>query len=289
MRSSSIGRTGTRLGFTILDTYGDYARATNARLGPFANDSPSPRTFGTGLRKVACCAPTGRAALVFPRRDTQLSDVTKELSIWIEQMRSIAQTGMAFDPKSYDRERYEEIIKLAAKMAATVSGGVSLDPELADAFAARWRAEVVKGVPGYVTPKVGVGALVFNSRDEILLIKRPEGGWLFPTGWADIGYAPAQVATKEVLEETGLEVTPLKLVGIYDSARWRKDLNPHFYSIMFYCRLDGGELRPHPVETLGAGFFAREALPEPLFRTETSWIDHAWAAHHGDSPIYFDH
>ncbi len=217
-----------------------------------------------------------------------MADLTLELASWIQQIRSIAQTGLAFSPQLYDRERYEAILKLAARMAATVNNGAVFDPGLADELAARWRAQVVAGVPGYVTPKVGVGAVVFNADDEILLIRRPEGGWLFPTGWADVGYAPAQVAAKEVLEETGLIVTPLRLVGIYDSARWRADLNPHFYSVVFYCRLDGGEIKPHPVETLGAGFFARQALPDPLFRTQTDWVEHAWAAHRGECPAYFD-
>ncbi len=216
-------------------------------------------------------------------------DLTSQLALWIEQLRAIAQTGLAFNPPTYDRERYDALIDLASQMAATVNGNAALNTALADAFAARWHSEIVAGVPGYVTPKVGVGAVVFNAADEILLIQRPEGGWLFPTGWADIGYAPAQVAAKEVREETGMLVTPQKVIGIYDSAQWRNDLNPHFYSIVFYCRLDGGTLTPHPVETRGAGFFARAALPTPLFRTTTSWIDHAWAAHRGEiCDTYFD-
>ncbi len=209
--------------------------------------------------------------------------------MWIQQLRAIAQTGLAFEPRVYDAERYDAILNLAATMAATMNADASLDPALADEFSARWRADVVPGVPGYVTPKVGVGAIVFNARDEILLIQRPEGGWLFPTGWADVGYSPAQVAAKEVLEETGLRVTPLRIVGVYDSARWRVDFNPHFYSVVFYCRLDGGELRPHPVETRGAGFFAREALPAPLIRASVPWIEHAWAVHRGGNvQTFFD-
>ncbi len=206
-----------------------------------------------------------------------MPDITNQLALWIEQLRSIAQTGLAFGPHAYDRERYEALLTLSATMAATLNEGARLDPELARRFADQWRAQVVEGVPGYVTPKVGIGAAVFNSSDEILLIKRLEGAWFYPTGWSDIGYSPAQVAAKEVLEETGLEVTPMRLVGIYDSSQWRPDFNPHFYSIVFYCRLDGGELRAHPVETLGAGFFARDVLPQPVYRS--LWLEHAWRAH----------
>ena len=137
-----------------------------------------------------------------------MTDITPQLAIWIQQLRAIAQTGLAFDPRIYDRERYEALLNLAATMAATLNDSASLDPELADAYAQRWRADVVPGVPGYVTPKVGIGAIVFNGRTELLMVHRSEGNWFVPTGWADIGYAPAEVAAKEVREETGLLVTP---------------------------------------------------------------------------------
>lgn len=218
-----------------------------------------------------------------------MTDITPQLTLWIQQLRAIAQTGLAFEPQTYDRERYEALLDLAATMAATMNGNVSLDPALADAFAARWRADVLSGVRGYVTPKVGIGAAVFNARDELLMIQRPEGGWFFPTGWADIGFAPAQVAAKEVREETGLLVTPQRVIAVYDSTKWRADLGLHFYSIVFECRLDGGELRPHPIETRGAGFFARENLPKPIYQNRMQQLERAWAAHRGESvETYFD-
>lgn len=218
-----------------------------------------------------------------------MPDITPQLALWIQQLRAIAQTGLAFNPHTYDRERYEALLNLTATMAATMNGDTSLDPALADAFVARWRADVVPGVPGYVTPKVGVGAIVFNARDELLMIQRAEGAWLFPTGWAEIGMTPPQVVVKEVREETGLQVTPLRVIGIYDSIKWRGNLSPHLYSILFYCRLDGGELHRHPVETRDIGFFSRDKLPEPLFVQRTDWFDHAWAAHRGENmETYFD-
>ena len=219
-----------------------------------------------------------------------MTDITPQLAIWIQQLRAIAQTGLAFDPRVYDRERYEALLHLAATMAATLNDSASLDPGLADAFAQRWRADVVPGVPGYVTPKVGIGAIVFNGRAELLMVHRSEGNWFIPTGWADIGYAPAEVTAKEVREETGLLVTPQRVVGVYDAARWwHKNANPYFYSIMFYCRLDGGELHPHPVETRGAGFFPLDALPQPTYNRRPNWIDHALAIHRGETPAtYFD-
>ena len=55
---------------------------------------------------------------------------------------------------------------------------------------------------------VAIGAVVGNDDGEILLVQRADSGiWLYPTGWADVGYSPAEVAVKEVEEETGLRVT----------------------------------------------------------------------------------
>ena len=69
-----------------------------------------------------------------------------------------------------------------------------------------WLESVGVGVPGYVTPKVAIGAIVGNDDGELLLVQRADSGiWLYPTGWADVGYSPAEVAVKEVVEETGIE------------------------------------------------------------------------------------
>ncbi len=213
----------------------------------------------------------------------------EQVNLWIQRLRAIAQTGIAFSPPVWDRERYEELLVLAAQMAAT-RADLESDAELTNALYQKWRGEVGSGVAGYVTPKVGVGAIVFNDRDELLLIERTSHHWLFPTGWADVGYLPAQVAVKEVREETGLRVTPLRLIATYDIRRLiENELDQCLYSLVFYCRLDGGEISVRAHEALNAGFFARGNLPQPLARAELGWVEHAWAAHRGElKETYFD-
>lgn len=218
-----------------------------------------------------------------------MTDITPQLAIWIQQLRAMAQTGLAFNPHIYDRERYDQLLELAAQMAATMNSDLQYDPALADALCTQWHAQVRSGVSGYVTPQVGCGAILFNDHDNLFLIKRGEGAWFMPTGWCDIGMSPAATVIKEMREEVGLAVTPLHIIGVYDSAKWRPGLNPHLYSIVFYCRLDGGELHLHPTEVLDAGYFARDALPAPLFVSHTNWLDHAWAVHRGNqTETYFD-
>jgi ADP-ribose pyrophosphatase YjhB (NUDIX family) len=217
------------------------------------------------------------------------NELSTRLDLWIQRLRAVAQTGLAFDPPVYDRERYEELLTLAAEMAAT-HAQLDVDAALAAQLYERWRAEVVPGIAGYITPKVGIGAVVFNARDELLLIKRPSGFWFFPTGWADVGYTPAQVAAKEVREETGLQVTPTRLIAAYTiNHLLESDMHLHFYSLLFYCRLDGGALSLQPHEALDVGFFPREHLPAPLARAELNWVEHAWAAHRGElREAYFE-
>ena len=131
----------------------------------------------------------------------------------------------------------------------------------AEALYEEWLETVGKGVAGYVTPKVAVAAIVGNERGEILLTQRADSGiWLYPVGWADVGYSPSEIAVKEVYEETGIEVEPVSLIAVLDGLRLGFARIP-MYSLVFHCRMIGGELRGHPLETRAVGFFARDALP----------------------------
>jgi ADP-ribose pyrophosphatase YjhB (NUDIX family) len=122
-----------------------------------------------------------------------------------------------------------------------------------------------------------VGAVVGNDAGEVLLVQRAGTGvWLYPTGWADIGYSPSEVAVKEVYEETGIEAEPVSLISVFDGLRLGFHAIP-LYSLVFHCRAVGGDLRPHPLETLDVGFFARDAMPEPL-AGGARWVDLAFAA-----------
>ena len=53
------------------------------------------------------------------------------------------------------------------------------------------------------------------------------------------------------------------MVAVFDGLRLGARGLP-FYSLVFHCRPIGGELRPHPLEARDVGWFAEDALPEPL-------------------------
>ncbi len=195
-----------------------------------------------------------------PMPENRVTDL--DLVRWSEALAGIARTGLAFTQSLYERERFEEVLKVAAdiRVAANHEGGRFDEAEVV----AGWLNSVGQGVAGYVTPKVAVGAIVGNDRNQILLIQRADSGvWLYPTGWADVGYSPAEVVVKEVEEETGILVEPLRLIAVIDGLRLGSRGLP-FYSLVFHCRALGGELSPHPLETSDVGWFTESDMPEPL-------------------------
>lgn len=196
------------------------------------------------------------------------TDLMVELARFVERIAAIARTGLAFKPDGYDSERYEELLKEAARMHAALA---QADAQAAEAMRLRWRESVISGYDGYVTTAVGVGAMVFNDRDEILMMKRPSGRWWYPTGFCDVGISPAENVAKEVREELGLIVRPTRLIGIVDSLKVPAP-SRHIYSLLFDCAIEGGELAPNPLEALEAGFYPLQALPEPLHGLDRKWI-----------------
>jgi ADP-ribose pyrophosphatase YjhB (NUDIX family) len=207
-----------------------------------------------------------------------------DLIRWSEALAGIARTGLGFTDSLYERERYEEVLKVAADIRVAADEGCVPPADVVTA----WLAAVGTGVMGYVTPKVAVGAVVGNERDELLLIQRGDSGvWLYPTGWADIGYSPAEVAVKEVREETGIVAEPIRIIGVLDGQRFGSGGLP-FWSVVFHLRAVGGELEPHPLEARDVGWFAEGALPSPL-AGGARWQQMAFAAIRGEAAdVAFD-
>lgn len=206
-----------------------------------------------------------------------------DLIRWGETLAATARTGMGFTDNLYERERFEEILEVAAEIRSRAGS-----PYDAETLNTEWMSMVGQGVAGYVTPKSTVGAVVGNDKGELLLIQRADSGvWLYPTGWADVGYSPAEIAVKECQEETGIDVEVTGVLAILDGLRLGFTKIP-LYSIVFVCRAVGGELKGHPLETSDVGWFDEDNLPEPLAGHD-GWVRSAFAAVRGEPyEIMFD-
>lgn len=169
---------------------------------------------------------------------------------WINRLSAIAQSGLTFADDPYDRQRYEQVRRVAAEMAAWPAGQVESVESL---FASD---------TGYATPKIVCRAAVIEDGEILMVRETIDGRWTLPGGWIDVGESPATAVEREVREESGYEVRVVKLAAIYDKLRHDHPPVPHHsYLVFFLCDLIGGEPRGS-VETSDVGWFGVDELPE---------------------------
>ena len=150
----------------------------------------------------------------------------------LDEIQTIARNGLHYAENLYDQERYEHLMSLATQTYS----------ELLDAPAEQIQKQFLREL-GYITPKVGASAAIFNENGEILLMDRVDGGgWCLPCGWVDPNEKPVDAGIREVREETGLDVEVKQLVGVF--TRMSNAINgPHsLISVVHLCEVVGGEL-----------------------------------------------
>jgi ADP-ribose pyrophosphatase YjhB (NUDIX family) len=186
---------------------------------------------------------------------------------------------LAFSTGQYDIQRYRRLAEIAAEI---VSAHTALERSaLAETFLRQ---------PGYATPKIDVRGAIVRDGQVLLVQEKADGRWCMPGGWADVGEIPSEMVAREVVEESGLIVTPRRIVGVYDANRVGGQLEFfHAYKVVFLCDIAGGEPRPGD-ETLAARFFSFDDLP-PLSspRTDPRHLEEV-RAHLRDNkrPVAFD-
>jgi 8-oxo-dGTP pyrophosphatase MutT (NUDIX family) len=108
-------------------------------------------------------------------------------------------------------------------------------------------------------------ALVFDDEDRILLVRHSNGGvWVAPGGAIDPDESPQDAVVREVWEETGLNVEPTALCGVFGGPEFRVtyengDVTSYVTSV-FECRRLGGELRADGDEVLECRYFSAAEL-----------------------------
>lgn len=176
---------------------------------------------------------------------------------WAREIQSLSQTGLAYSRSDYETQRYRRLMEIAGEMVHTHTG--LPQKALLKSFMAQ---------PGYATVKVDVRGAVITEGKILLVQERSDGRWCMPGGWADVGELPSEMVTREVWEESGFEVSPTKVIGVYDANRSGVPLEfYHAYKIVFLCDIRSGEARPSG-ETQAVGFFRFDDVP-PLSTNRT--------------------
>jgi len=168
-----------------------------------------------------------------------------------KKIQSLAETGRHFSSNDYDLDRYNDIEQASVDLMETLSKG---EP-----------GQILKAIRednGYKTPKVDVRAVVFNEKNEVLMVREKiDGCWSLPGGWADIGYTPTEVAVKETFEEAGMNVRPGELLAVLDKRSHNHPPDIYYiYKIFIRCYALDDHLQTG-YETTDVGFFPEGSLP----------------------------
>ena len=176
----------------------------------------------------------------------------RDLLAIADQIRALATPGLHYTEGPFDRERYEKLLVLAARLAAR---GASDEPLALERV---FRA----ADEGYVTPKLDVRLALFRGDRVLLVRERMDGRWSLPGGFVDVGDTPSEAAVREAAEEAGVTARVERLAGVFDT-RLQPDCPPHLFHIhklVFVGRLLDPAAEPRAgSEATDAAFFKSRA------------------------------
>ena len=127
----------------------------------------------------------------------------------------------------------------------------------------------------------GVSAVVVDADGRVLLGRRADNGrWAVISGILDPGEQPAVAVAREVLEETGVTVEVEGLAAVHtdpDAVVYPNGDQAQYLDLTFACRVVSGDAHVADDESTDVGWFAPDALPEPLSPTSRDRIARALA------------
>ena len=168
---------------------------------------------------------------------------------WAMELQFISQAGLTYSQDPFDLERFERLREIAAEMMSYKTG-----------FSLEHVKSVFCNETGFQTPKLDTRAAIFQD-GKILLVNEKNGTWSLPGGWVDVMESIKSNTIKEVKEEAGLDVLPIKLIALQD--RNKHNLPLYAYGVckaFVLCEIIGGQFVEN-TETLGSDFFELDKLP----------------------------
>lgn len=180
-----------------------------------------------------------------------LMEEVDQFTKWATNLQSIAQAGLHYGKDVFDRERYEQVRKIAGEMMQAKTG-----------LSKEQIKTLFLGDEGYQTPKIETRAAIFKDAKILLVRERMAQEWSLPGGWNDYDQTTAQNCVKEAREESGRIVKPVKLIAVQDRNHHNKPiLATNVTKIFYLCKEISGEFVPND-ETDACDYFALDNLPK---------------------------
>jgi HAD superfamily hydrolase (TIGR01549 family) len=198
---------------------------------------------------------------------------------WAMELQFIAQAGITYSKDTFDIERFERLREIAAEIMTHKSG---------------MTMEHVRSIfcneEGFQTPKLDTRAAIFQD-GKILLVRETNGTWSLPGGWVDVNQSIKANTVKEVKEEAGLDVVPVRLIALQDRNMHNVPLYAYGICKAFVlCEIVGGTFVSNN-ETTHSGYFALGELPPLALEKNTeAQIKLCFDAYHSGSSwqVVFD-
>lgn len=139
----------------------------------------------------------------------------------------------------------------------------------------------------YENPVPVVAIVIFNDKNELLLIKRKEepakGEWALPSGFIELNEQPQDAAKRELFEETRINARELKLIDVFEQK------SKKYKSVLVLAYI--GFTKDQPVagdDAEEAKFFATKNLPQIPFESHIRAIRKSLELLKGYTPFLLD-
>lgn len=176
---------------------------------------------------------------------------------------SVSKIGLLFSKDPYAIENYQELKELALEQLSELAH----DQDITEPYDF--------GI--YPTVNVSVRTIVTNDLNQVLMVKeKSEKLWSFPGGWCDVFESPQENAVKEVLQESGYDVSVKRLLAVF----FRDNYKPKHksliseYVIYFHATINS-KVSEHNHEVTEVGFFDQKELPPLSFKNSCEEVTRA--------------
>jgi len=127
-------------------------------------------------------------------------------------------------------------------------------------------------------PLLGVGAVVFRE-GMILLIQRGQeplkGWWTLPGGLVETGERLEDAVRREILEETGLNVTPAGIAAVFERIMPDREGRTEFHYVIvdYLCQVESGTVQAAS-DVADAGWFTLDEMRALKMASGTAGVIH---------------